>query len=162
MTVSLKFSFSHLGVLNPSAFVASGGVRCFCSAILDCSSSRMQEAMVASLLFLFDTEKRRELAKLNLRFLIAPYSDFHYKHFIDTGDANNTYNSTDDRELRLLCAKQALLSVLRSWNGVLHVMSCRVLEDLVRVLLPCHLETRVKVIFAEFLHLFYTVTFLAL
>jgi hypothetical protein len=27
-------------------------------------------------------------------------------------------------------------------NGVLHVMSCKILEDLVKVLLPCHLETR--------------------
>lgn len=99
--------------------------------------------MVASLLYLFDTAQRRELSKLNLRFLIAPYSDFHYKHHADSGEGNNTSADTsDDRELRLLCAKQALLTVLRSWNGVLHVMSCKILEDLVRVLLPCHLETR--------------------
>lgn len=124
-------------------FVASGGVRCFSSAVLDCSSARMQEAMMASLLYLFDTAQRRELSKLNLRFLIAPYSDFHYKHYADSGDGNNTSaDTTDDRELRLLCAKQALLTVLRSWSGVLHVMSCKILEDLVSVLLPCHLETR--------------------
>jgi hypothetical protein len=102
----------------------------------------MQEAMVASLLYLFDTKQRRELSKLSLRFLIAPYSDFHYRHYIDAGEGNNSSTTTDDRDLRLLCAKQALLTVLRSWNGVLHVMSCKILEDLVKVLLPCHLETR--------------------
>ena len=102
---------------------------------------------MASLLYLFDTEERRELSKLNLRFLIAPYSDFHYRHYVDTGEGSNASNPTDDRELRLLCAKQALLTVLRSWNGVLHVMSCKILEDLVSVLLPCHLETRVTSVF---------------
>ncbi|KAI9556963.1 hypothetical protein GHT06_016757 [Daphnia sinensis] len=143
---------AELCIVNPSVFVASGGVRCFSSAVLDCSSARMQEAMVASLLYLFDTAQRRELSKLNLRFLIAPYSDFHYKHHAESGEGNNTSaDTTDDRELRLLCAKQALLTVLRSWNGVLHVMSCKILEDLVRVLLPCHLETR-----KSMLEFFYT------
>lgn len=103
--------------------------------------------MVATLLYLFDTEERRELSKLNLRFLVAPYSDFHYRHYIDLGEGNVTSTTTDDRDLRLLCAKQALLTVLRSWNGVLHVMSCKILEDLVRVLLPCHLETRASSLF---------------
>lgn len=140
-----------IGIVNPSVFVASGGVRCFASAVLDCSSARMQEAMVASLLHLFDTEQRREISKLNLRFLVAPYSDFHYRHHIDPGDTSNAPTTTDDRELRLLCAKQALLTVLRSWNGVLHVMSCKILEDLVRVLLPCHLETRASFI-GKFIH----------
>lgn len=99
---------------------------------------------MASLLYLFDTEERRRLSSFNLRFLVAPYSDFHYRHHVDISESNGgTSTSTDDRDLRLECAKQALLTVLRSWSGILHVMSCRILEDLVRVLLPCHLETRV-------------------
>ena len=122
-------------------FVFSGGIRCFASAVLDCSSSRMQEAMVASLLYLLNTKRRRKLSGLNLRFLIAPYSDFHYKHYIDIGEGNASA-STDDRELRLTCAKQALLTVLRSWPGLLHIMSCKILDDFVQVLLPCHLDTR--------------------
>lgn len=152
------FYLLFIGIVNPSVFVASGGVRCFASAVLDCSSARMQEAMVASLLHLFDTEQRRGISKLNLRFLVAPYSDFHYRHHIDPGDTSNAPTTTDDRELRLLCAKQALLTVLRSWNGVLHVMSCKILEDLVRVLLPCHLETRASFI-GKFIHGFSLKTF---
>ena len=106
----------------------------------------MQEAMIAALLYLLNTESRRRISGLNLRFLIAPYSDFHYKHNIDV-DANNANNanlSNDDRELRLTCAKQALLSVLRSWPGLLHVISCNIFDNMVQVLLPCHLETRVN------------------
>lgn len=124
--------------------MASGGVRCFASAVLDCSSLRMQEAMVASLLYLLNTEERRKISQLNLRFLVAPYSDFHYKHYIDIGDANNLSVSNDDRELRLLCAKQALLTVLRSWPGLIHFINCNILDDLVQVLLPSHLDTRVS------------------
>ena len=104
----------------------------------------MQEAMVASLLYLLDTEERRCLSTLNLRFLIAPYSDFHYRHFIDTTDTHNLNATNEDRDLRLVCAKQALLTVLRSWGGLLHIISCKILDDLVRVLLPCQLETRVS------------------
>lgn len=145
--ICLINSHFFTGVLNPSVFVSSGGIRCFVSAVLDCPSSRMQEAMVASLLFLLNTEKQRKMSGLNLQFLVAPYSDFHYKHSTDTGDsnANNAGSLKDDRELRLTCAKQALLSVLRSWPGLLHVISCNIFHDLVQVLLPCHLETRVSI-----------------
>ena len=135
--------------MNPSTFVSSGGVRCLSSAILDCCSARMQEAMVSSLLYLLDTEERRGLSTLNLRFLIAPYSDFHYKHHIDMSDNHNLSATKEDRDLRLVCAKQALLTVLRSWGGLLHVISCKILDDRVRVLLPCHLETRVRFIFKQ-------------
>lgn len=133
-------------MLNPSVFVASGGIRCFSAAILDCSSVRMQEAMVSSLLYLLNSQQCRELARLNLNFLLAPYGDFHYKHYSDTSENVNNQPSTSDqdRELRLLCAKQALLSVLRSWPGLLHVISVGILNDLVRILLPSHLETRVN------------------
>lgn len=145
--------------MNPSIFIASGGIRCVCSAILDCPSGRMQEAMIAGLLYLLDGPDRRSASGLNLRFLVAPYSDFHYKHYGDAavggapldaaggGLGNNpaTGSGAADRELRLLCAKQALLSVLHSWGGLLHLVSCRILDDLVRVLLPCHLETRASI-----------------
>lgn len=137
--------------MNPDVFVASGGVRCFSSAVLDCPSPRMQEAMTACLLYLLDTKNRRLSSCLNLRFLVAPYSDYHYKHYTETGGAGQDANAppailaaAEDREMRLGCAKQALLSVLRSWSGLLHAVSCSILDDLVRVLLPCHLETRVK------------------
>lgn len=146
-----------LGILNPNAFIDSGGIRCFSSAILDCSSPRMQEAMVACFLYLLDAQERRTASALSLRFLVAPYSDYHYKHYIDTAgqggvDVGQHPNPNaqvidapgTDRELRLLCAKQALLTVLRSWSGLLHLVSTRILHDLVRVLLPCHLETRVS------------------
>ena len=133
-------------MLNPSVFVASGGIHCFSAAILDCSSPRMQEAMVSSLLHLLNSQQCRDLSRLNLNFLLGPYSDFHYKHYSDTSEnTNNQQPSTSDqdRELRLLCAKQALLSVLRSWPGLLHMMSCGILDNLVQILLPNHLETRV-------------------
>ena len=122
----------------------SGGIRCFTSAVLDCASPRMQEAMVSCLLYLLNTEERRGTSRLNLRFLVAPYSDFHYKHHIDIGEANNLSVSNDDRELRLLCAKQALLTVLRSWPGLIHFINCNILNNLVQVLLPSHLNTRVS------------------
>ncbi len=145
-----NFFLIETGVLNPTVFISSGGIHCFSVSILDCPSPRMQEAMIAALLYLLDVDTRRKISGLNLRFLIAPYSDYHYKHNIDVRETNNTNStgsSNEDRELRLTCAKQALLSVLRSWPGLLHVISCNIFEDLIQVLVPCHMETRV-IIFA--------------
>lgn len=133
-------------MVNPSVFVSCGGVRCFSAAILDCSSVRMQEGMVSSFLYLLNSQQCRELSSLDLSFLLAPYSDFLYKHYSDTSENINNPSSINhhDREFRLLCAKQALLSVLRSWPGLLHVISCGTLNSLVQILLPNHLETRVS------------------
>uniref|UniRef100_A0A1Y1M3X9 Rapamycin-insensitive companion of mTOR n=1 Tax=Photinus pyralis TaxID=7054 RepID=A0A1Y1M3X9_PHOPY len=106
----------ELGVLNAELFIASGGVAAITRNLLECQTPRIAESLCGVLLLLLDRPFTRNHAAVDLHCIAAPYCDFHYRHgWMD--------KNRDERELRFNCSRLALLSVFRSWPGILHFCS---------------------------------------
>ncbi|KAF5269709.1 hypothetical protein FQA39_LY08632 [Lamprigera yunnana] len=107
---------SELGVLNSELFILSGGVAAITRNLLECQTPRIAESLCGVLLLLLDKPITRNHAAVDLHCIAAPYCDFHYRHgWMD--------KNRDERELRFNCSRLALLSLLRSWPGILHFCS---------------------------------------
>ncbi|CAG9860535.1 unnamed protein product [Phyllotreta striolata] len=110
-------TLSELGVLNSKLFIAAGGVTAISRNLLECQSPRIAESLCGVLLLLLDKPSTRNYAAVDLHSAAAPFCDFHYKH------VSKDKNKRDERELRLNCARLSLLTILRSWSGILHFCS---------------------------------------
>uniref|UniRef100_A0A1B6C0I0 Rapamycin-insensitive companion of mTOR domain-containing protein n=1 Tax=Clastoptera arizonana TaxID=38151 RepID=A0A1B6C0I0_9HEMI len=103
---------TEICILNPDLFIACGGVAVVLRNLTSVKSARMAEALIGSLLYLLNKPNTRLKARLNLDCLAAPFTDLHsVDKFRDTGQSN---------ESRLKWPHVILLSMLRSWPGVLH------------------------------------------
>lgn len=102
----------ELGVLHPTLLIHCNGVAVITRNVLECDSPRIAESLVGVLLHLMEYPQTRCIANVRLDCLAAPYCDFTYR--LGIMDKNK-----DARDLRFKCARLALLSVLRSWNGTL-------------------------------------------
>ncbi|XP_071443779.1 rapamycin-insensitive companion of mTOR isoform X2 [Hetaerina americana] len=111
-------TLAEICVLNPIAFVNCGGVGTLGRNLLDCGAPRVSESLAGCLLHLLDQPETRKEAHVCLYALAAPYCDFHYRHSGGSGNHLADKNR-EDREMRFNCSRLALLSVLRSWPGVL-------------------------------------------
>nr|CAD7403074.1 unnamed protein product [Timema cristinae] len=123
------------GVLNPDMFVSCGGVSALLRNIAHSQMPRIVECLCGALLFLLDRPSTRRHANVQLQSLAVPYCDFHWD-----SDRNR-----EDREARFLCVRLALLSVLRSWPGILHFChpsNSSGLQAIVSVLYLKQLEVR--------------------
>ncbi|CAL4142208.1 unnamed protein product, partial [Meganyctiphanes norvegica] len=135
---------NELAVLNTEVFVSCGGVSVLLHNILDTSLPRINEALLGALLFLLNTPKWRSHC-MQLHQILAPFSDFHYKH---TSYDLEFYSKCEERELRTEAGRLAVLVSLRSWPGL--VALCQpdtgALKSFVALLYPNHEETRKNVI----------------
>nr|CAD7580287.1 unnamed protein product [Timema californicum] len=128
---------AEICVLNPDTFVSCGGVSALLRNIADSQMPRIVECLCGALLFLLDRPSTRRHANVRLQSLAVPYCDFHWD-----SDRNR-----EDREARFLCVRLALLSVLRSWPGILHFChpsNSSGLQAIVSVLYLKQLEVRVS------------------
>lgn len=102
----------EFGVLNPIVLIMCGGVAVITRNVLECHSPRIAESLCGVLLHLLEFPSTRNIAGVRLDCLAAPYCDFTYR--LGIMDKNK-----DARDLRFTCSRLALLSVLRSWAGVI-------------------------------------------
>ena len=103
----------ELSTLNPELLLEAGGARILTSSLLDCfQMPRVTEAVVGCLLRLFNLPTIRILADLDLSPIVAPFTEVHYVH---CGLGNKA------EESRIESSVTALLSILRSWPGLLHL-----------------------------------------
>jgi rapamycin-insensitive companion of mTOR len=134
-----------LGVMSPETFIVCGGVTAMSRNMIESHSPRVIEALVGSLLFLLVHPKSRKAANIDLTVLSAPYCDIHYQHHGWTSAEKNK----QERDSRISSVHTALLSVLRSFPGVLHFCNpmevSSGLKSLVDVLRLQHLEARKSV-----------------
>ncbi|KAK9881647.1 hypothetical protein WA026_017167 [Henosepilachna vigintioctopunctata] len=106
----------ELGVLNSEQFIRTGGVAAILRNLLECQMPKIAESLCGVLLFLLDKPSTRDIAHVDLLAVATPYCDFHYKH--GWKDKNR-----DERDLKFNCSRLVMLSILRSWPGLLHFCS---------------------------------------
>ncbi|XP_059471780.1 rapamycin-insensitive companion of mTOR [Neocloeon triangulifer] len=139
-------TLAELAVMCPDAFITNGGVAAISRNLIESHSPRVTEVLVGSLLFLLVHQKTRKSAKIDLTVLSAPYCDIHYQHH---GWASQEKNK-EDRDCRIGSTHTALLSVLRSFPGILHFCDptevASGIKSLVDVLRYQHLEARKNVL----------------
>nr|UYO77161.1 rapamycin insensitive companion of mTOR [Penaeus japonicus] len=137
-------TLNEMAVLNTNVFVECGGVGVLLHNILDCAMPRINEALLGAILYLLNTpEWRPHCAQLHQ--ILAPFSDFHYKH---TSYDLEYYSKSEERELRTQAGKLAVLVSLRSWPGLVSLCQpdSAALKSLVALLYPNHEDTRKAVI----------------
>ena len=131
----------ELSCLNPELFLEAGGARVLTAALLDCFSlPRVTEAVVGCLLRLYNQPGTRALARLDLSPVVAPFTELNYVHC--------GLGKTED--CRLDSSVTALLSLLRSWPGLLHLshpsLPTRPLKSLLEILFLPSYDTRKTII----------------
>lgn len=99
----------ELGVLNSSLLISCGGVGALARSAMTGQSPAIIEAVVGVLLRLLGNPETR--GSVSLLCLAAPYCELH--SFVQD-------RTREGREMRFAASKQALLSVLRSYSGVIH------------------------------------------
>ncbi|KAH0550515.1 rapamycin-insensitive companion of mTOR [Cotesia glomerata] len=99
----------ELGVLNTNLFINCGGVGAITRAVMTDLSPTMIECIVGILLGLLSHPETR--FSVSLMTLAAPYSELH---------SLTKEKTRDHRETRFTASKHALLSVLRSYAGIIH------------------------------------------
>ena len=130
----------ELSCVNTRLFLDTGLVRILTSALLECSDlPRLTDAVLSALLRLYCDPGVRSSAHLDLSFLVSPYTELPHS---DPGDPVTS--------ARLECAATALLSLLRSWPGLLHLtsdqLSSRPLQSLINTLYLPSYQARTSIL----------------
>jgi len=135
-----------IGALNGPAIISCQGLRILSQSVLDCDLHRMSEAVVASLLRLYSDPDTRASAAGCLDVAAAPFTAFSYVHAVNA-QGNET---EDDVDRRTANGRQAILSMLWSWPGLLYLSdpasstSPPILKTLVDMLYLRNLRIRVS------------------
>ncbi|XP_050303046.1 rapamycin-insensitive companion of mTOR [Anthonomus grandis grandis] len=128
-------TLSELGLFNPTLLIESGGVNAITRNLIDCQIPLIAESLCGVLLLLLDRPETRNIAKIDLHCVAAPFSEFNYKH----GWKDKT---RDERKLRLNCSRLILLTVLKSWPGLLHFCSPKDTEGFRSIVDVLYLQQR--------------------
>ncbi|XP_054162554.1 rapamycin-insensitive companion of mTOR-like isoform X2 [Oppia nitens] len=116
-------TLTELTILNPQLSQASGGLSSIIKSVLQSNQTHnISEALISSLLFLLNSSKTRHLIRsdLDLQHFIAPFTDVH-------GFGGEFCDSPEQRLQRYTASKNAILSILRSWPGIVYM--CRVFNN---------------------------------
>lgn len=124
LTRSCWATIAEIGLQNP--FLASE-TGCF-SALIDsilqtCQPASISEAVLGNLLFMLNEPSLRHLLRedQDLQSFIAAFTDC-YSSSQSSAAATIDHNleTNEQRELRFLASKRALLTILRSWPGLVY------------------------------------------
>lgn len=99
----------ELGVLNSNLLISCGGVGALTRAAMTGQSPAITESVVGVLLKLLGNPETRN--GVSLLCLAAPYCELH---------SSGVERTKEEREQRFAASKLALLSVLRSYTGIIH------------------------------------------
>ncbi|XP_052412366.1 rapamycin-insensitive companion of mTOR isoform X1 [Carassius gibelio] len=109
----------ELALKNPEIVSQRGGLSTILKNVIDCQLSRINEALITTILHLLNHPHTRQYirADVELEQILAPYTDFHYRHSPDTAEAQ----IKEDREARFLASKMAIIAAFRSWSGIINL-----------------------------------------
>ncbi|KAL7836094.1 hypothetical protein AOLI_G00273780 [Acnodon oligacanthus] len=132
----------ELAVKNPELVAGRGGLSTLLKNVLDCQHNRINEALISTVLHLLNHPQTRQYvrADVELEQILAPYTDFHYRHNPDTTEAQ----LKTDREARFSASKMAIVAAFRSWSGIINL--CKVgnsgIQSLIGLLCIPNMEIR--------------------
>ncbi|XP_062905684.1 rapamycin-insensitive companion of mTOR isoform X1 [Mobula hypostoma] len=111
----------ELALQNAEVVANRGGLSTILKNVIDCQLNRINEALITTILHLLNHPKTRKYIRtdVELEQILAPYTDFHYRHNPDTAEGQ----LKEDREARLLASKMAIVAAFRSWAGIINL--CR-------------------------------------
>uniref|UniRef100_A0A8C1I8D4 RPTOR independent companion of MTOR, complex 2b n=1 Tax=Cyprinus carpio TaxID=7962 RepID=A0A8C1I8D4_CYPCA len=109
----------ELALENPEIVAKRGGLSTILKNVIDCQLSRINEALMTTILHLLNHPHTRKYVRsdVELEQILAPYTDFHYRHNPDTAEGQ----LKEDREARFLASKMSIVASLRSWSGIINL-----------------------------------------
>ncbi|KAF7460418.1 Hypothetical predicted protein [Marmota monax] len=135
----------ELALQNPEVVALRGGLNTILKNVIDCQLSRINEALITTILHLLNHPKTRQYvrADVELERILAPYTDFHYRHSPDTAEGQLKPDLMDNYLALVLSA------FIR--NGLL--------EGLVEVITNSddHISVRATILLGELLHMANTI-----
>ncbi|XP_061116623.1 rapamycin-insensitive companion of mTOR isoform X2 [Conger conger] len=109
----------ELALKNPEVVAQRGGLSTILKNVIDCQLSRINEALITTILHLLNHPRTRQYVRpdVELEQILAPYTDFHYRHNPDTAEGQ----LKEDREARFLSSRMAIVAAFRSWAGIINL-----------------------------------------
>ncbi|XP_071377202.1 rapamycin-insensitive companion of mTOR-like isoform X1 [Centroberyx affinis] len=109
----------ELALKNPEVVAKRGGLSTILKSVIDCQLSRINEALITTILHLLNHPRTRQYvrADVELEQILAPFTDFHYRHNADTAEGQ----LKEDRESRFLSSRMAIVAAFRSWSGIINL-----------------------------------------
>ncbi|XP_066501581.1 rapamycin-insensitive companion of mTOR [Hoplias malabaricus] len=109
----------ELALKNPEIVARRGGLKTILKNVIDCQLSRINEALMTTILHLLNHPHTRQYVRsdVELEQILAPYTDFHYRHNPDTAEGQ----LKEDREARFLASKMSIVASFRSWSGIINL-----------------------------------------
>ncbi|KAF3851070.1 hypothetical protein F7725_012842 [Dissostichus mawsoni] len=99
----------ELALKNPEVVAKRGGLSTILKSVIDCQLSRINEALITTILHLLNHPRTPQI--------LAPFTDFHYRHNADTAEGQ----LKEDREARFLSSRMAIVAAFRSWSGIINL-----------------------------------------
>uniref|UniRef100_A0A3Q3L7S7 RPTOR independent companion of MTOR complex 2 n=1 Tax=Mastacembelus armatus TaxID=205130 RepID=A0A3Q3L7S7_9TELE len=109
----------ELALKNPEVVAKRGGLSTILKSVIDCQLSRINEALITTILHLLNHPRTRQYVRVDVELeqILAPFTDFHYRHNADTAEGQ----LKEDREARFLSSRMAIVAAFRSWSGVINL-----------------------------------------
>uniref|UniRef100_A0A3Q3PZG9 Rapamycin-insensitive companion of mTOR domain-containing protein n=1 Tax=Monopterus albus TaxID=43700 RepID=A0A3Q3PZG9_MONAL len=104
---------------NPEVVAKRGGLSTILKSVIDCQLSRINEALITTILHLLNHPRTRQYVRVDVELeqILAPFTDFHYRHNADTAEGQ----LKEDREARFLSSRMAIVAAFRSWSGIINL-----------------------------------------
>ncbi|RWS04250.1 rapamycin-insensitive companion of mTOR-like isoform X1, partial [Dinothrombium tinctorium] len=150
-------TLSELLLLNPILCAECGGISAILDSILQGNQSHhISEALISSILYLLNSPSYRYLirADQDLQHFVAPFTDCHFTLPSISAPkgvqgTDNFVETAEQIESKFCAAKNALISILRSWTGIIYLCRCVTesqglngLQSLIEMLHLPYAETR--------------------
>ncbi|XP_054906650.1 rapamycin-insensitive companion of mTOR-like isoform X2 [Poeciliopsis prolifica] len=109
----------ELALKNPEVVAKRGGLSTILKSVIDCQLSRINEALITTVLHLLNHPCTRQYVRVDVELeqILAPFTDFHYRHNADTAEGQ----LKEDRESRFLSSRMAIVAAFRSWSGIINL-----------------------------------------
>uniref|UniRef100_A0A3P8SUK9 RPTOR independent companion of MTOR complex 2 n=1 Tax=Amphiprion percula TaxID=161767 RepID=A0A3P8SUK9_AMPPE len=109
----------ELALKNPEVVAKRGGLSTILKSVIDCQLSRINEALITTVLHLLNHPRTRQYVRVDVELeqILAPFTDFHYRHNADTAEGQ----LKEDREARFLSSRMAIVAAFRSWSGIINL-----------------------------------------
>ncbi|XP_071322284.1 rapamycin-insensitive companion of mTOR-like isoform X2 [Trachinotus anak] len=132
----------ELSLKNSVVVAQRGGLSTILRSVTDCQLSRINEALITTVLHLLNHPHTRQYVRsdVELEQILAPYTDFHYRHTADIAEGQ----LKEDRKARFMASKMSIVASFRSWSGIINL--CKSgnsgIESLIGLLCIPNMEVR--------------------